>query len=113
MKKLFIICSMLSLSALHSQKMETKSKNKKESIAVSGNCEMCKARIEKASLKTKGVKYAFWNVASKQLNLIYNEQKVSLEEIEQSILSAGHDSGSLKTSESAYKKLHVCCQYRE
>ncbi|MDG1375335.1 MAG: ATPase, partial [Flavobacteriaceae bacterium] len=45
-------------------------KNAKASIEVDGVCMMCKNRIEKASLKTKGVKSAVWNVESHELKLI-------------------------------------------
>lgn len=38
---------------------------------------MCKARIEKASLKVKGVKYVNWDIPSKQLTLILDENKCS------------------------------------
>ena len=43
---------------------DAQNKNAKASIEVDGVCMMCKTRIEKASIKTKGVKYANWNVKS-------------------------------------------------
>ena len=48
-------------------------KNAKASIEVDGVCMMCKERIEKAAIKTKGVKSAVWNVDTHELSLIYNE----------------------------------------
>ena len=50
-------------------------KNAKASFEVDGVCMMCKSRIEKASLNTKGVKSAVWNVKSHELKLIFNEHK--------------------------------------
>ena len=47
----------------------------KAAIEVDGVCMMCKNRIEKACLKTKGVKSAIWNVETHNLNLIYDERK--------------------------------------
>lgn len=95
------------------QNVEGKNKNCKAAVMVDGNCEMCKARIEKSALKTKGVKYAFWDVNSKVLRLIYNQKKTSLEEIQQAVLEVGHDVDSIKAPLEVYKQLHVCCQYRE
>ena len=37
-------------------------KNARASIEVDGVCLMCKDRIEKACIKTKGVKSAVWDV---------------------------------------------------
>ena len=45
-------------------------KNAKVTIEVDGVCMMCKNRIEKACLKTKGVKSAVWNVETHNLSLI-------------------------------------------
>ena len=56
-------------------------KNAKATIEVDGVCMMCKNRIEKACLKTKGVKSAVWNVETHNLSLIYDERKVNLETI--------------------------------
>ena len=51
--------------------------NSNKTIEVDGVCKMCKKRIEKACLKTKGVKSAVWNVKTHELNLIYNKNKYS------------------------------------
>ena len=87
--------------------------NTKTTIEVDGVCNMCKKRIEKACLKTKGVKSAFWNVKTHELNLIYNPRKVDLEEIKSNIAAAGHDTKILNAPEEAYKKLFACCKYRD
>ena len=39
---------------------------------------MCKERIEKASIKTKGVKSAVWNVKTHELKLIFDARKTDL-----------------------------------
>lgn len=87
--------------------------NTKITIEVDGVCNMCKKRIEKACLKTKGVKSAFWNVKTHELNLIYNSTKVDLEVIETNIAAYGHDTKTLKAPEEAYEKLYACCKYRD
>ncbi len=88
-------------------------KNAKAAIEVDGVCMMCKNRIEKACLKTKGVKSAVWNVDTHNLNLIYDERKVDLDAIKTKIAEAGHDTKDLKATDEAYEGLHPCCKYRD
>ena len=63
MKTIFLSLIMISISTLSF----SQNKNAKASIEVDGVCMMCKTRIEKASLKTKGVKSAVWNVRTHEL----------------------------------------------
>jgi len=88
-------------------------KNAKAAIEVDGVCMMCKNRIEKACLKTKGVKSAVWNVETHNLSLIYDERKVNLETINSKIAEAGHDTKIIKATDEAYEGLHPCCKYRD
>ena len=85
----------------------------KTTIEVDGVCKMCKKRIEKACLKTKGVKSADWNVKTNELNLIYNPEKVDLEAIKINIAAVGHDTKTLKATEEIYVQLDACCKYRD
>tara|TARA_B100000768_G_scaffold173717_1_gene183243 strand:- start:376 stop:729 length:354 start_codon:yes stop_codon:yes gene_type:complete len=88
-------------------------KNAKASIEVDGVCMMCKKRIEKASIKTKGVKSAVWNVETHELKLIFDENKTSIEQIESNVTAVGHDTKSFVASKEAYESLHPCCKYRK
>lgn len=88
-------------------------KNEKASLEVDGVCMMCKQRIEKASLNTKGVKSAVWNVQTHELKLIYDARKTNLETISQSIVAVGHDTKTLKATDEAYETVHPCCKYRD
>jgi|SRR5690606_19626986 len=92
---------------------QSKDKNKKLNIEVQGNCEMCKSRIEKACAKVKGVKYANWDIPSKELTLIFNENKCTVLDIKKAISSVGHDTDSVKTSDEAYNNLPACCKYKD
>lgn len=80
------------------------------SVKVWGNCEMCKARIEKA-LKMDGVKKADWNVETKKLTVSYDTGTVSLDQIQQAVAAAGHDTEKFRAAGSVYNKLPGCCQY--
>ncbi len=91
----------------------SQNKNARSTIEVDGICGMCKQRIERASLNTKGVKSAVWNVETHVLSLIYDERKTNLETIEANIASVGHDTENIKATEEAYNSVHDCCKYRD
>lgn len=88
-------------------------KNAKATVEVDGVCLMCKKRIEKASIKSKGVKSAVWNVKTHELKLIYDERKTSLETIQKNIAAVGHDTKLLKATDEVYNNIDPCCKYRD
>ena len=91
----------------------TQNNNSKTIFEVDGVCKMCKKRIEKASIKTEGVKSAVWNLETHQLRVIYDEQKVDIETIKSNISATGHDTKTIKASNEAYDRLFKCCKYRD
>jgi len=88
-------------------------KNAKASIEVDGVCGMCKERIEKAAIRTKGVKSAVWSVETHELRLIYDGRKTNLDSISKKIASVGHDTKLYTASDEAYNGIHACCKYRD
>tara|TARA_R110000822_G_scaffold191839_4_gene330503 strand:- start:118 stop:489 length:372 start_codon:yes stop_codon:yes gene_type:complete len=90
-----------------------KNKNAKVAFNVDGICGMCKKRIEIAALKTKGVKFAIWDVKTHQINIILDERKTSLNTIKQNIANVGHDVRDFIATDEAYASVHPCCKYRE
>lgn len=108
MKKIMIFALMLIGTVTFAQ-----NKNAKASIEVDGVCMMCKSRIEKASLSSKGVKSAVWNVKTHELRLIYDERKTNLEAISKKIASVGHDTKAVKADDEVYNAIHNCCKYRD
>lgn len=92
---------------------QNESKTSKVKFEVDGVCEMCKARIEKAAALTKGVKFAVWNVDTKELYCIYNNKKTSELKIKQALADVGHDTKEIKATEEVYEKLDACCKYRD
>lgn len=82
-------------------------------IEVDGVCGMCKVRIEKASIRTKGVKSAVWSIETHELSLIYDERKTNLKTIQANIAAVGHDTKAIKATEEAYLSVHECCRYRD
>ncbi len=108
MKKIVVLAVFLMATVTFAQ-----DKNAKASLEVDGVCMMCKDRIEKACIKTKGVKSANWNVQTHELKLIYNEEKASLDDIKKNILAVGHDLKDMKATDEAYNSVHDCCRYRD
>ena len=91
----------------------TQNKNAKASLEVDGVCMMCKVRIEKAAVKTKGVKSAVWNVQTHELRLIFDERKTDLKTIQGKIVAVGHDTKEMKASDEVYNSIDACCKYRD
>tara|TARA_B100001057_G_scaffold77450_1_gene72329 strand:+ start:176 stop:511 length:336 start_codon:yes stop_codon:yes gene_type:complete len=110
MKKILFI---LLLIPIFSLSQEEKSKTNRAQFTVLGQCEMCKDRIEKATFKIKGVKYSSWSIPKNKLSIIYNSNKVSLNDIKNQIAETGHDTDEVLATDEAYENLHHCCKYRD
>ncbi|MBP3943067.1 carboxypeptidase-like regulatory domain-containing protein [Sphingobacteriaceae bacterium WQ 2009] len=80
-------------------------------LHVAGNCDMCKQRIEKASLSLPAVKKAVWQSETQQLQITFQPEKTTLSDIRQAIAAVGHDVDSIKAPTEVYDKLHSCCLY--
>ena len=83
----------------------------KATISVRGNCGMCKARIEKAAIKTKGVKYAVWQTDIEALTFIYNTKKTTVSQVSANIAAVGHEANGVAVIDSVYAALPMCCKY--
>jgi len=90
----------------HSKMASTKT----ETIKVWGNCDMCKARIEKAA-KLDGVSKAEWSDKTMVLTLVYDPSKVKSDDVQKKIAAVGHDTEKFKADDKVYAKLPGCCQY--
>ena len=97
-------------SKMNMKKTET-TVTKTETIKVSGNCDTCKARIEKAA-KVNGVTKADWSTKTKVLTLVYDPSKVKSDDVQKKIAAVGHDTPKYKSTATAYNALPSCCKYR-
>lgn len=84
---------------------------KTETIKVSGNCDMCKASIEKAA-KIDGVSKSEWSKKAKTLTTTFDPSKTSIDAIAKKIAAVGYDNEKAKATDVAYNKLPSCCKYR-
>lgn len=101
-----LLCLVLA-SGLYAQ-----SKIVKSTIKVYGNCVLCKNRIETA-LDHKGIKQASWNPKTKNLEVVYNSQKITELQIHEIIAAVGHDTDKVKAKDEVYATLPFCCLYRD
>ncbi len=83
---------------------------KTETFKVSGNCGMCKTKIEKAA-KDAGAKSATWSADTKDLTVTYKSSTTNAAKIQQQIAVVGYDNVGFKATSEAYDKLHGCCKY--
>jgi len=111
MQKIIIVVCLLLIGL--SAEAQSKKKNTKLSIEVDGVCMMCKKRIEKAALNTKGVKFASWDVKSHFLSLIVDENKTNVKTIQNNIANVGHDTKGIRAKDHAYNSNPGCCKYRD
>ncbi len=91
----------------HSKIVSTKT----EKLKVSGNCEQCKARIEKAA-KLDGVSKAEWSTETKILAVTFDPSKTSLDQIGKKVAASGHDNEKAKADDKSFNALPGCCKYR-
>jgi hypothetical protein len=86
-------------------------KEKSETFKVSGECNMCKKKIEKAA-REAGASYAYWSPETKMLKVTYNVNNSNTSAIQQSIANKGYDTPKFRATDEAYKSLDECCQYQ-
>ncbi len=84
---------------------------KTETIKVSGSCDLCKTRIEKAA-HVDGVSKATWDEKGQLLTLVYDPAKVKRDDVQKKIAAVGHDTEKYKADDKVYDALPGCCKYR-
>jgi len=83
---------------------------KTETVAVNGNCDMCRKTIETTAYSKK-VSEAVWNKDSKTATLRFDSSKTTADAILKKIALAGYDNQNYLAPDAAYAKLSACCQY--
>jgi periplasmic mercuric ion binding protein len=111
--KLFLVMMLLmAFGANSSAQTVTKSsgQQKTESFKVWGNCDLCKARIEKA-VNSEGASSADWNTKTKLLTVTFDPSKTSVDAFCKKLASVGHDTEKYRADDKAYNALDACCKY--
>lgn len=79
-------------------------------LIVSGNCEICKERIERVALSISGVESASWNISDGRLSLTFDPRKADLDQISLAIVKAGHDTSLHKVGRDVECQMPNCCK---
>lgn len=88
------------------------SANKTIKFEVSGNCNMCKGRIERSAMGLYGVANAKWNKKKKYVTIEYLDSEVDERQIHEAISGAGYDTDRIAANDDMYNALPGCCQYK-
>lgn len=108
----FIIILFALLTNNQVQAQDKTGKDTTITFHVSGACTQCKQRIETAA-KGRGVVKAIWDVDTKDITLVYDPSKTTVEKVKARIVAVGHDIGDSKANDLVYNALPACCHYRE
>jgi periplasmic mercuric ion binding protein len=104
---ILITTGVIAYSQTSAQKSGT---TKTETLKVWGNCDMCKARIEKTVLAA-GATSADWSTETKMLTVKYDPSKTNGESLSKKLAAVGHDTEKFKADDKAYNALPSCCKY--
>lgn len=115
MKKILINLILISIFSTIglSQEGTKESKWTEAKIKSSVVCNMCKANIKNGLAFTKGVKSADVDLKTKEIIVVFNNKKTTLDEIKIAITKMGYDADNLKADAKAYEKLEDCCKNPE
>ena len=81
------------------------------SFTVYGNCGMCERTIEGSLKGVKGISLADWDKETDIIQVKFQPNKISLDDIKQKIADVGYDSDKHRAKDDVYNNLPGCCQY--
>jgi periplasmic mercuric ion binding protein len=79
-------------------------------IHTSANCDQCKATIETALDKVKGIKESTLDVATHEATVVFSPKKIDENGVRKAITMAGYDADDLKANQEAHDNLPACCR---
>jgi periplasmic mercuric ion binding protein len=108
MKKLSLVLTVVSI--LFFSVAVNAQKNEEVKILTSGQCGMCKDRIEKALSYEKGIVSSNFDVETKKVTVIYKPSKTNPDKIRIAISKLGYHADDFKADPIAYENLPSCCK---
>lgn len=93
--------------------VKAEEKIEKSEIKTSAVCEHCKEIIEGRLSKVEGIKSSNLDLEKNIINVEYDTNVISLQEIKKIISDTGYDADEVKKNKRAFKKLPKCCQVHE
>ena len=102
----FTLISLLMWTGCAAQMKNAKTAN----VRINGDCDMCKATIEKAGL-VKGEAEVVWDTDAKTAVVTYDSVRTTLDAVLERVAQAGYDNQAYRAPDPAYASLPGCCQY--
>lgn len=111
MKTLFSTITTFLVMTSFAQKEPVKvAKGHQVEIQTSAICAMCQHAIEYDLTFAKGVKSADLNLDNKVVTIVYNEDKITPEELRTRITKVGYHADFMARDSIAYENLPMCCK---
>lgn len=108
MKKIFFLTAFLAfLFNADAQKPQNKAEVVIKTTVV---CGMCQTTVEEALDEIKGVRSVEVNLEAKTIKVIYNPEKISVNDLKKAIAASGYDADDYPADAAAYKQLPMCCR---
>ena len=107
----YSILAIIALSFLQFN-VDGKEAPKKETAIIQSSivCHECEMRIRDELVYVKGVKKVDFDLEEKTITVVYNPNKIALDDIETKITAIGYDANGKKADKAAFLKLPDCCQ---
>lgn len=109
MKKISLILSLILGLGINASIAQIKNA-KTVTVAVNGNCGMCKKTIESNGSEGKIAKVS-WETKQKQAEITFDTTKTSEEAVLKKIAQVGYDNAQFRAPDDVYANLHECCRY--
>ncbi len=107
---LTLVLALFSFVNLKAQNPASPSKTATVVIKTSGECDMCKEKIESTLGKMSGVKKVTLDVATKDVTVEYITKKTSPDKLRKALAEIGYDADDVKANNRAQRDLPACCQ---
>lgn len=78
-------------------------------IQTTAQCGECKEIIEKALMAEKGVKFAELDIATKKVKVVYNNKKITADQLRKTVSLVGYDADEVPADPAAVARLNPCC----
>lgn len=105
-----ILAFSLGCSAQSQSRVDGIKNAKNVAVRIDGDCDMCKARIDKVG-SVKGEATVVWDTDAKTALVTFDSTRTDLDAILQRVAHAGYDNERYLAPKEAYEKLPGCCQY--
>lgn len=114
-KLLFLVFVLAGLqgTVLAQQKIETATVKTQIKCDHCKQCGSCSARLEKALYDKKGIKRVDVDDRKMTIKVVYNTQKINMDDIRNTIAANGFDADDVKALPEAVERLDDCCKGAE